>query len=192
MPADACGSLCALFCPDVNCVTLCAFACSSGASAVRFLCMCACGSAIACVCACVSGCMRICAHLRVALCAHTQSARGYVCARGGRREEPGLSYFKLFLLSDCLASQRSVRLLFMWDYILFFPHAFFSRLGWMMAYDFSDWCYSSTLALTRQADSTYFGMGKRHWFQVRADAGSKRSGKVPSPSPTIDELQRVL
>lgn len=91
MPADACGSLCALFCPDVNCVTLCAFACSSGASAVRFLCMCACGSAIACVCACVSGCMRICAHLRVALCAHTQSARGCACVpEEGDEKNPGL------------------------------------------------------------------------------------------------------
>lgn len=147
-------------------------------------------------------CLRVCvcqwvyANLCTSACrsvrAHAKRARVCVCARGGRREEPGLSYFKLFLLSDCLASQLSVPLLCMCEYFLFFPPAFFSLLGWMMAYDSPDWCYSSTLALTRQASSTYFGMGKRHWFKVRADAGSKRSGKVPSPSPTIDELQRVL
>lgn len=135
---------------DVNCVTLRAFACRSGASAAFvslcvFVCVRACRSAVA--CACVSGCMRICAHVRVTLCAHTQSARA--CVRGGRREEPGLSYFKLFLLSDCLASQLSLCLSSVFASISSSHSCFPHLLGWMMAYDCPDGCGSPTLALAR-------------------------------------------
>lgn len=136
MSLDTSWSFYAVFFLHVNCVTLCAFACRSGASA-----MCVCAR----LRACVSGCMR--AHVCVAQCARTQSAR--MCVKGGRREEPGLSYFKLFLLSDCLASQLSLSLSSVFSSISSPIPCFPRLLGWMMAYDCPDGCWSSTLALTR-------------------------------------------
>lgn len=95
-----------VFLLDGNCVTLRAFACRSGASAVC-VCVCVCARLWKCDCvrACAGGCMRICARVRV----RAQPKLALVCVRGGRRGEPELSYLKLFLLSDCLASELSLR-----------------------------------------------------------------------------------
>lgn len=127
----------------------------------------------ACVCvgwevrlrACVGGWYANFVHM-CALCAHTSKARARLppsCIGGGRREEPELSYFKLFLLSDCLASQLSACLSSsICEYFLSSPLLPPPLLGWMMAYDCPDGCYSSTLALTRLgiASSTYLGIGE--------------------------------
>lgn len=87
---------------DVNCVTPCASAFRPGASAL---------------CVCVFDPVQVRGDVRVSVgvfckfvhaCAHTRDARARARVRWGRREEPGRRYFKLFLLSDCLASQLSL------------------------------------------------------------------------------------
>lgn len=140
---------------------MCAFACRSGASAV---CVCVLGGKCDCVRVSVGG-MRILCTCAPCARTHPKRARAFPpsCIGGGRREEPELSYFKLFLLSDCLASQLSACLSSsICEYFLSSPLLPPPLLGWMMAYDCPDGCYSSTLALTRLgiASSTYLGIGE--------------------------------
>lgn len=133
-----------VFLLDGNCVTLRAFACRSGASAVC-VCVCvrACGSATACVRVLVGACE----FAHACVCAHSQTSRLCVSEEGGA-ENPSLVIWNYFCwviawrVSSLCAPPQCLRV---------FPRlspASLLLLGWMMGYDCPDGCWSSTLALT--------------------------------------------